>query len=363
MRFDRKSKSSVVTLIVAILLSSVVIACSRKAKSAFSDQTIREYAAMSTLKEDTAQGTYIAGKPVLINIGESISHHYETAFTKDDDFDIESQSVSSLQAKISNHAENPNDVGTVVLLNWRKEVLSTNLAGINFVRVLCELTVVDVGRHSIVGKKQFTGSSPEGTHRWGSSPEKEIVEYLNALPKRDAVANSPQPMNATPPEWVQVTSDISLMGVARKGLDVSNSTPAKPEYEYQIEVHLKNTGPSAIHFDTVQLAFEPGKAAPLRQQVTSRDLKDQTKVLSVSMKPGEEKDWDAVVMGATTGELLRRAAGESVVFSLALQSKGKTMAGPFRAKLPELDSLPSPNTNQGTYDNRRQGPGANLKFQ
>ena len=180
---------------------------------------------------------------------------------------------------------------------------------------------------------------------------------------RDKSSPTPQASATRAAEWVQVTPDISLMGIVRKGLDVSNSTPAKPEYQYLVEVHLKNTGASPIRFETVALAFEPGRAEPLRQQVTSRDLKDQTKVLTVSMKHGEEKDWDAELLGATTAELFKRAAGEPVVFSLALQSKGKTIAGPFRATLPELDTLPAPNSSQTTYENRRESPGVNLKFQ
>ncbi len=182
-----------------------------------------------------------------------------------------------------------------------------------------------------------------------------------------ANASSPQPTNGAPAareaQWVPVTPDISLMGIVRKGLDVSNSTPEKPEYMYQVEVHLKNTSAAAIHFDTVLLAFEPGKGEPLRQEVTSRDVKDQRKVLTISMKQGEEKDWDAELLGASTGELLRRAAGDPVVFILALQAKGKTIAGPFRASLPELSSLPVPNSSQVGYENRRQAPGTNLKFQ
>lgn len=187
-----------------------------------------------------------------------------------------------------------------------------------------------------------------------------------------ANASSPQTLNTAPPareaQWVQVTPNISLMGIARKGMDENNSTPEKPEYIYQIEVHLKNTGAATLHFDTVLITFEPGKGEPLRQQVTSRAVNelgavDERKVLTINMKSGEEKDWDAELMGTTTGELLRRAAGEPVVFSLALQAKGRTIAGPFRAALPELNSLPVPNSSQSAYENRRQAPGANLKFQ
>lgn len=187
-----------------------------------------------------------------------------------------------------------------------------------------------------------------------------------------ANASSPQTLNTAPPareaHWVQVAPNISLMGIVRKGLDVSNSTPEKPEYMYQVEVHIKNTGAATIHFDTVLMAFEPGKGEPLRQQVTSRAVNelgavDERKVLTINMKTGEERDWDAELMGATTGELLRRAAGEPVVFSLALQAKGRTIAGPFRASLPDLNSLPVPSSSERSYENKRQAPGANLKFQ
>lgn len=200
-----------------MLLTLVVLgafSCSSKAPSPFSDKTIKEYASMATLREEAQQGAYIAGKVVLINTGESISHHYQTAFTRDDDIEIESQTVSSLQEKINNRAENPDEVGAVVLLKWTRELLRENAVGIEFCRVVCEVTIVDHTKHCIVGKRQFAGSNPEGTHRWGSSPENEIVAYINGLPRRNP-ATAPAERGASP-EASNAPTD------ARKYTDTTN---------------------------------------------------------------------------------------------------------------------------------------------
>jgi hypothetical protein len=191
------------------LVVLVGFSCGPKPQGAFSDTIAHEYASMATLREETQQNPNIAGKAVLINIGESLSHSHETASTKDESYDIEAQTVSSAQKKIHQQiqAENPSEVGTVVLLKWAKDLLSTNIAGIEFVRVRCEVIVVDNIKHVIVGKRQFAGSNPEGLHRWGSSPENEIVEYINSLPRSgrppEAVADrgsSTEPPSAQTPE-------------------------------------------------------------------------------------------------------------------------------------------------------------------
>jgi hypothetical protein len=173
-------------LLTLILL--VGSSCSPTPQGPFSDKIIQEYASMASLSEEKRQGPYIVGKAVLINVGESISHHHETAFTTDERIEIESQTVSSAHQKIDKQirAENPSEVGTVVLLKWAKEVLRTNIAGIEFCRVVCEVIVVDKSNHYVVDKTLFAGSNPEGLHRWGSSPENEIVKYVNALPRREA---------------------------------------------------------------------------------------------------------------------------------------------------------------------------------
>ena len=187
-----------------------------------------------------------------------------------------------------------------------------------------------------------------------------------------ANASSSQAMNTEPPaprapQWAQLAPNISLAGMVRKGLDESNSTPEKPRYTYHVEVHMKNTGAAAITFDTVLLSFEPGKGEPLRQRVTSHPANslgtvDERKVLTLSIKNGEEKDWDADTDGYTE-ELLGRATGEPVVFSIVMSLKGRTISGPFRASLPDLKSLSTPSSSRDAQGNRQQTPGVNLKFQ
>jgi len=178
-------------------------------------------------------------------------------------------------------------------------------------------------------------------------------------------ANTQQPNPE--PQWAQVAPNLALMGTARKGLDLSNSTPEKPRFTYLVDVRLKNTGAATISFDTAMLAFEPGKGEPLRQRVTSHPINkqgtaDDSRVLTRSVKKNEEEHWEADSNGYTY-DLLSKAAGEPVLFSIVLQVKGKTIAGPFRATLPDLNALPAPAVSPGAQAGKQQAPVVNLKFQ
>ncbi len=167
-------------------LAIVTWACGPAAPPPFGEAAVRQYIAMADLQQDAAVGAYIVGKAVVVNSGDSLSHHHHTAFTKDDDFDIQSGTVGSVHTAVDEaiRAANPGEVGTVVVLKWTKTVERTNIAGIDFVQVSCEATVVDRAAQRVVGRQSFAGSSPSGSHRWGSSPEPEVAKWINGLPRR-----------------------------------------------------------------------------------------------------------------------------------------------------------------------------------
>lgn len=164
-----------------------VVSCAPPPPGPF-DSSIAEYEGMSAFAEDAQAGPQVQGKVVVVDTGEALSHHYRTAFTTDDDIEVAPHKVSAVQFKIDAalRADNPQQVSTVILLNWRRELLSTNIAGIEFCRVHCEGVVIDKARRRIVARREFSGSGPEGTHRWGSSPEGQIVAWINGLPRRSA---------------------------------------------------------------------------------------------------------------------------------------------------------------------------------
>jgi hypothetical protein len=190
----------------------------------------------------------------------------------------------------------------------------------------------------------------------------------------DAPVSSPgnvEPATAEP-EWSVVAPEISLTGTASKGIDSANTSSARESYTIDVEVRLKNTGAAALTFDTVELAFTPGKAKPLRLMVTSyapsnkldeygAPMIDKKKVLTKTVNPGDEEKWNADTDGYTH-QMITQAGGEPVVFSIALLSKGRKIAGPFRASLPDLDSLPLIEKSAVEADKHAM-PGVRLRFQ
>jgi hypothetical protein len=162
-------------LVVPLMILAAAIACTSEPPGPF-DVVIDEYKRMSDFAEDAAPEPYVEGKVIVVNVGEPLSHHYRTAFTQDDDIEVR--------------------VGTVILLEWAKDVLDRNIAGVEFVRVRCEVIVIDRAKQRVVGRQEIVGTDPEGSHRWGSSPEARIVAFINGLPRRSG-AQAPTNSTAT----------------------------------------------------------------------------------------------------------------------------------------------------------------------
>jgi hypothetical protein len=176
--------------------------------------------------------------------------------------------------------------------------------------------------------------------------------------------------------WEQVSSGLSLLGKVTKGIDSSNSTPESPRFQYTVEVRMKNTGSSSIAHDATELAFRPAQGPPLRGTQTKRpdrttlewDLSiyaeastgapretgGQDAVRTENLKKGQEKEWKVDTNGHT-GYLLTKSEGKALLFEITLKSRGKTVAGPFRAELPGIEGLPAPG-------DQKSSSGVYLKF-
>ena len=72
---------------------------------------------------------------------------------------------------------------------------------------------------------------------------------------------------------------------------------------------------------------------------TSRDIKNQSKIKTETLKNGQEKEW-VLDSDGYTDDLLSRSRDKPPVFGITIKNKGKIVAGPFRAELPNLNNLP-----------------------
>jgi hypothetical protein len=173
----------------------------------------------------------------------------------------------------------------------------------------------------------------------------------------------------TEPLWNQVSPEISLQTMVKKGIDSSNSTPDSPRYMYQLEVKLKNNGASPLVFDAAEAAFVPGKGGPLLARTIegvefggryltrttfSRDGDppgqsgdDLQRVTTSRVGKGKEKQWKYET-GGDTRDLLNRSETAPLVFQFTLMSGKKIVAGPFRAGLPDLNDLSSTGDTKGS---------------
>ena len=84
-------------------------------------------------------------------------------------------------------ADRPEDVGTVVLIDWSKEQIDQYKNGAPAYRQSAKATVIDHARRAVIGTTQVQGTEPpieidsNASEGNGSKPSKEIVEYLKSL--------------------------------------------------------------------------------------------------------------------------------------------------------------------------------------
>jgi hypothetical protein len=263
-------------------LALVASACGPGTPPPFGEVVVRDYISMADLLEDSSAGAYVVGKAGVVNSGDALSHHHQTAFTKDDDFEIQPVTVGSVHDAIDERirAANPGEVATVIVLRWTKTLLRTNIAGIDFVQVSCNATVVDRVARRVVGRRDFAGSAPEGTHRWGSSPEGDVVKWINALPRRAPQPSTPPPAQPAARDAAgdsaARTADVKA-GATRRYLDAANGVA----FEYPAT--WKQMGP-----EEARRVMGAGTSNYLTVVVYNPD--DQTDNVNVQVLPTAAKD-------------------------------------------------------------------------
>lgn len=174
---------AMLTISVWLLFS---VGCTQK-PDPFTPDVVRSYASLVQLQEAEQLSGYIAGKAVVVNIGETIS--LSRMSMREERHHIPANTISTAHQKIAGEicAATPEEVRSVVLLNWSKEALGETMAGTKY-RLLCAVIVVDKARNRIVARKPFIGDGPRFATLYGPSPEDQIVQFINALPRQ-----APQP--------------------------------------------------------------------------------------------------------------------------------------------------------------------------
>jgi hypothetical protein len=86
-------------------------------------------------------------------------------------------------------ADNPDEVGTVVWLEWSDKQVGEYTDNSKALVWLCKVSVIDLGAKTLVGQRDFQGSDPPQSDSGsgdvhGSKPTKEIVDYLKNLPRQ-----------------------------------------------------------------------------------------------------------------------------------------------------------------------------------
>lgn len=148
-----------------------------------------------TSASDEIEGdAYITGKVITVGKGEiyfgsygiELSSNPNKAYIDDIYFDL----PDSLRAN------SPEEVGTVILLEWGRNILAEYEGGSVAAQITCLVSVIDMKKDVIVGRQSFGGSPPETPEVrscvgssgcksiYGSAPTQNIVEYISKLPRK-----------------------------------------------------------------------------------------------------------------------------------------------------------------------------------
>ncbi|PYS87766.1 MAG: hypothetical protein DMF64_22310 [Acidobacteria bacterium] len=114
---------------------------------------------------------YIKGRTVFIN-KETKAAEYMT-------YDLPSELK----------AERPQDLGTIILLDWSSERVGKYDDGQPGYVYLCTVSVIDKSIPAVVGTKRFRGGDPPSYKKtygpaYGTQPTYEILSYVKGLPRK-----------------------------------------------------------------------------------------------------------------------------------------------------------------------------------
>jgi hypothetical protein len=163
-----------------MVLITVVFVLTRSSASGKFKGQIEGYLAIN--KEQMDQGPYLKGKMVVISKRD-----------KEVDEEVSSGLPPELQAA------GPEEVGTIVILNWRGDVRGPYVGSSAFgMRHKCELSVIDRSLGAIIGRQDFYGGDPPAVVSanargdiYGSKPIDQIVAYLTQLPRESGAEVAP----------------------------------------------------------------------------------------------------------------------------------------------------------------------------
>jgi len=151
---------------------------------------IASFAAMADWP--TASGSpYLKGRAVPVDLGEPVVGWSTGLAGEPPTFTPNHVSHILHDLPKSIVAWKPDEVDTVILLVWKKDVIDHFPSGYAAYRSLCEVTVVDVAASAVVGRRTFRGGDPPEEKMMetksdigGTAPDDEIVEWIRALPRK-----------------------------------------------------------------------------------------------------------------------------------------------------------------------------------
>jgi hypothetical protein len=131
---------------------------------------IQEYTAVGSARPDLRQNGTAKGKMITVKLqGPEIDWLY---------YDL----PKSLRAN------SPEEVQTVVLLDWKENVVNQYEGGGNAIQWICGVTVYDKDTKTPIAYGQYAGGDPPsttstsaGSNDYGSKPTAEIVRFLQGL--------------------------------------------------------------------------------------------------------------------------------------------------------------------------------------
>lgn len=142
---------------------------------------------------------------------------------------------------------------------------------------------------------------------------------------------------------------IGLEGTVYRGsYETFGADPSVSPIAYRVFVRVKNSGSSSLVFDEIEASFIPAQGRALRTKTYRYDgskdhsatgySKDDNKATELAPEEIQAYDWTT---NGYTFSLLRDSGAKPLTFSVRFLYKGALVAGPFRAILPELMTLPS----------------------
>ena len=119
-------------------------------------------------------------------------------------------------------------------------------------------------------------------------------------------------------------------------------SPQSSQFAYLINLTLTNTGYNKIVFDELEIMFLPESGTPLRQSLKlgkNSDNYQLDEVKTLELGVGESTSIPRISTDGYTDRLISDAENKPLMFSISIIYKGIKIAGPFRTKLPDIETL------------------------